>query len=84
MGRKTGVPFPVISRMSFGIHGALLPAMIRAVIAIAWFGIQTYLASVVLRVLVAAIWPGYWLMADRKRQYEARSGEPVAVACARH
>ncbi|MDR3096242.1 MAG: cytosine permease, partial [Paraburkholderia sp.] len=57
MGQKAGVPFPVISRMSFGIYGALLPAMIRAVIAIAWFGIQTYLASVVLRVLLTAIWP---------------------------
>ncbi|MBH3429101.1 NCS1 family nucleobase:cation symporter-1 [Pseudomonas alkylphenolica] len=57
MGQKTGVPFPVISRMSFGIYGAQLPAVIRAVIAIAWFGIQTYLASVVLRVLLVAIWP---------------------------
>ena len=57
MGQKTGVPFPVISRIAFGIHGAQLPALIRAVIAIAWFGIQTYLASVVLRVLLTAIWP---------------------------
>ena len=38
MGQKTGVPFPVISRISFGIHGAQIPALIRAVIAIAWFG----------------------------------------------
>lgn len=52
MGQKTGVPFPVISRIAFGIHGAQIPALIRAVIAIAWFGIQTYLASVVLRVLL--------------------------------
>jgi len=51
------VPFPVISRISFGIHGAQLPALIRAVIAIAWFGIQTYLASVVLRVLLNAVAP---------------------------
>lgn len=57
MGHKTGVPFPVISRMSFGVYGAQLPAIIRAVIAIAWFGIQTYLASVVLRVLLVAVWP---------------------------
>lgn len=57
MGQKTGVPFPVISRMSFGVYGAQLPALIRAVIAIAWFGIQTYLASIVLRVLLTAIWP---------------------------
>lgn len=57
MGQKTGVPFPVMSRIAFGIHGAQLPALIRAVIAIAWFGIQTYLASVVLRVLLTAIAP---------------------------
>ena len=58
MGQKTGVPFPVMSRIAFGIHGAQIPALIRAVIAIAWFGIQTYLASVVLRVLLTAIAPG--------------------------
>lgn len=57
MGQKTGVPFPVISRIAFGIHGAQVPALIRAVIAIAWFGIQTYLASVVLRVMLTAVWP---------------------------
>ena len=57
MGQKTGVPFPVISRVSFGIFGAQIPALIRAVIAIAWFGIQTYLASVVLRVLLTALDP---------------------------
>lgn len=57
MGHRTGVPYPVISRMSFGIHGAQLPAVIRAIVAIAWFGIQTYLASVVLRVLLTTLWP---------------------------
>jgi NCS1 family nucleobase:cation symporter-1 len=57
MGQKTGIPFPVMSRISFGIHGAQLPALIRAVIAIGWFGIQTYLASVVLRVLLTAVAP---------------------------
>ena len=57
MGQKTGLPYPVLCRISFGIHGAQIPALIRAVIAIAWFGIQTYLASVVLRVLLTAIAP---------------------------
>ncbi|MBV7583922.1 NCS1 family nucleobase:cation symporter-1 [Pseudomonas sp. PDM33] len=57
MGQKTGLPYPVMCRISFGIHGAQVPALIRAVIAIAWFGIQTYLASVVLRVLLSAIAP---------------------------
>lgn len=58
MGIKTGVPFPVMSRISFGIRGAQIPALIRGGVAIVWFGIQTYLASLVLRVLLIALWPG--------------------------
>lgn len=57
MGEKTGVPFPVMSRIAFGIRGAQIPAMLRGVVAIAWFGIQTYLASVVLSVLILALAP---------------------------
>ena len=57
MGYKTGVPFPVMSRISFGIRGAQIPALIRGGVAIVWFGIQTYLASVVLRVLLVAVFP---------------------------
>ncbi|WP_434621686.1 NCS1 family nucleobase:cation symporter-1 [Arthrobacter sp. A5] len=58
MGHKTGVPFPVMSRIAFGIHGAQIPALIRGGVAIVWFGIQTYLASLVLRVLLIALVPG--------------------------
>lgn len=57
MGEKTGVPFPVMSRISFGIRGAQIPAVVRGAVAIAWFGIQTYLASVVLRILIVALAP---------------------------
>ena len=57
MGEKTGVPFPVMSRIAFGTRGAQIPALIRGAIAIAWFGIQTYLASVVLRILIIALAP---------------------------
>ena len=52
MGHKTGVPYPVMSRIAFGIHGAQLAASVRGIVAIAWFGIQTYLASSVLNVLL--------------------------------
>src|SRR3954451_23930957 len=57
-GQQLGVPYPVLARVSFGVFGANLPALIRACIAIAWYGIQTYLASVALQVLMLAIWPG--------------------------
>ncbi|HXD28069.1 MAG TPA: NCS1 family nucleobase:cation symporter-1 [Arthrobacter sp.] len=58
MGEKTGVPFPVMSRIAFGIRGAQIPALIRGSVAVAWFGVQTYLASVVLRIMIIAIAPG--------------------------
>lgn len=57
MGEKTGVPFPVVSRIAFGIKGAQIPAIVRGGVAIVWFGVQTYLASVVLRVLILALAP---------------------------
>lgn len=57
MGEKTGVPFPVMSRIAFGIYGAQIAAVVRGGVAIVWFGVQTYLASVVLRVLLIAIFP---------------------------
>lgn len=51
------MPFPAISRISFGIFGANIPALIRAVIAIMWYGIQTYLASVALVVITLQVDP---------------------------
>jgi NCS1 family nucleobase:cation symporter-1 len=58
MGVKTGVPFPVMSRVSFGTRGAQIPALIRGGVAIVWFGIQTYLASMVLDLLLLMLMPG--------------------------
>ncbi|NUP58291.1 MAG: NCS1 family nucleobase:cation symporter-1 [Pseudarthrobacter sp.] len=57
MGVKTGVPFPVMSRISFGIRGAQIASLLRGAVAVAWFGIQTYLASVVFRVMLTAMFP---------------------------
>jgi NCS1 family nucleobase:cation symporter-1 len=56
--QRTGVPFPVICRSVFGVVGANIPAVIRGLIAVAWYGIQTYLASSALDILVVRLWPG--------------------------
>ena len=40
-GTKYGVSFPVLCRASFGVRGANVPAMLRAIVACGWFGIQT-------------------------------------------
>src|SRR6476660_2505615 len=56
--QATGTPYPVASRISFGVLGANIPAIIRGLIAVAWYGIQTYLASVALVLLSIKLWPG--------------------------
>jgi NCS1 family nucleobase:cation symporter-1 len=44
-GAKTGVPYPVLARASFGIWGANVPALVRAIVACFWYGAQTAAAS---------------------------------------
>ncbi|MGV3622623.1 MAG: NCS1 family nucleobase:cation symporter-1 [Archangium sp.] len=50
-GAKYGVPFPVLARSAFGVFGANVPAMLRAIVACGWFGIQTWLGGVSLYTL---------------------------------
>src|SRR5215210_6514135 len=57
-GQRHGVPYPVLARISFGLFGANIPALIRAIIAIFWYGIQTWLASVAVVILLLRIFPG--------------------------
>ncbi|WP_040240531.1 cytosine permease [Chromohalobacter japonicus] len=52
---KYGIPFPVVVRASLGVHGANLPAMLRAVIGIFWYGVQTYFASTAVTLLLTAL-----------------------------
>ncbi|TCK24402.1 NCS1 family nucleobase:cation symporter-1 [Pseudonocardia endophytica] len=62
--QTTGTPYPVICRSSFGVLGANVPAVIRGLIAVAWYGIQTYLASQSLVVVMLKLWPGMAPLAD--------------------
>lgn len=57
MGQATGVPFPVISRLSWGVFGANVPALIRALAAIGWYGIQTFLAAAALNAIFLRFLP---------------------------
>ena len=62
----TGTPYPVICRASFGVRGANIPAIIRGLIAVAWYGIQTYLASAAFMVLALHLFPNLAPYADVK------------------
>ncbi len=44
-GTRYGIPFPVYCRASFGVRGANVPAMLRALVACGWFGIQTWIGG---------------------------------------
>jgi NCS1 family nucleobase:cation symporter-1 len=58
-GTKYGVSFPVLCRASFGVKGANIPAILRALVACGWFGIQTWIGGLALNALLAAAWPAW-------------------------
>ncbi len=58
-GTKYGVSFPVLCRASFGVKGANIPAMLRAIVACGWFGIQTWIGGLALNALLTAAVPAW-------------------------
>lgn len=58
-GTRYGISFPVLCRASFGVRGANIPAILRAVVACGWFGIQTWIAALALNTLFTAAWPAW-------------------------
>jgi NCS1 family nucleobase:cation symporter-1 len=58
-GTKYGVSFPVLARASFGVKGANIPAMLRAIVACGWFGIQTWIGGLAIDALMTALWSGW-------------------------
>ena len=58
-GTKYGVSFPVLCRASFGVRGANVPAILRALVACGWFGIQTWIGGLALDALMTAAFPGW-------------------------
>jgi nucleobase:cation symporter-1, NCS1 family len=57
-GTKYGIPFPVLVRSSFGVRGANLPALLRALVACGWFGIQTWIGGQAIASMLVVVWPG--------------------------
>jgi len=62
----TGTPYPVICRSVFGVKGANIPAIIRGLIAVAWYGIQTFLASSAFMILALKFFPALAPYSDVK------------------
>lgn len=58
-GTKYGISFPVLCRASFGVRGANVPAVLRALVACGWFGIQTWIGGLALNTLLSAAIPSW-------------------------
>jgi len=56
-GTKYGIPFPVFVRASFGVRGANVPAVLRALVACGWFGIQTWIGGQAIYAMLGILWP---------------------------
>src|SRR5881394_2468451 len=58
-GAQYGIPFPVFARASFGVLGANIAALLRALVACGWFGIQTWIGGEAINTLIATLWPAW-------------------------
>jgi NCS1 family nucleobase:cation symporter-1 len=57
-GTRYGIPFPVFVRASFGVRGANVPAILRALVACGWFGIQVWIGGQAIYSMLRIVWPG--------------------------
>jgi len=58
-GARYGIPFPVLARASFGVLGANVAAVLRAMVACGWFGIQSWIGGEAIHVLLKTVWPAW-------------------------
>ncbi|PYY08202.1 MAG: nitrate reductase [Acidobacteria bacterium] len=58
-GARYGIPFPVLARASFGVLGANVAAVLRALVACGWFGIQTWIGGEAIHTLIRTLVPAW-------------------------
>ena len=58
-GARYGISFPIFARSSFGVLGANLPAILRALVACGWFGIQTWIGGEAINAMIVALMPSW-------------------------
>jgi NCS1 family nucleobase:cation symporter-1 len=56
-GAEYGIPFPIFARSAFGVLGANVPALLRALVACGWFGIQTWIGGEAIFTMIVALLP---------------------------
>ncbi|WCJ34419.1 Purine-uracil permease NCS1 [Euphorbia peplus] len=51
-GTRYGISFPVLARSSFGIFGAHVPTILRALVGCGWYGIETWIGGEAIFILL--------------------------------
>jgi NCS1 family nucleobase:cation symporter-1 len=78
-GTRYGIPFPVYCRASFGVLGANLPAVLRALVACGWFGIQSWIGGFAIYKIAAIYIPSWEQMPTSTKQLAELAEKGVAV-----
>jgi NCS1 family nucleobase:cation symporter-1 len=58
-GTRYGIPFPVFSRLTFGMKGAQIPTLSRAITACGWNAVQSLTGGAALLFILKAIAPSF-------------------------
>ena len=54
-GTRYGIPYPVFARLWFGLRGAHVPALARALIGAGWFGINSWFGGLALDAIAGRV-----------------------------
>ncbi len=76
-GTKYGIPFPVFARAAYGVNGANVPAVMRALVACGWFGINAWIGGKALHTFFRCLWPG-WATLLGSAPAACKAGEPCS------
>jgi len=58
LGYRTGIPYVVQLRMSFGIKGAVISSLMRGIPAIVWYGFQSWIGGTALNEIAKVVTSG--------------------------
>ncbi|KAF2658848.1 uracil permease [Lophiostoma macrostomum CBS 122681] len=72
IGATYHISFPVVSRSSFGIWGALWPVFNRAAMACIWYGVQAWIGGTCVYLMIRSIWSNW-------REQDERGGIPNGI-----
>ncbi|KAF2251736.1 uracil permease [Trematosphaeria pertusa] len=75
IGAMYHISFPVVSRSSFGIWGALWPVFNRAAMACIWYGVQAWIGGTCVYLMIRSIWNS-WRDEDTQGPGGIKNGIP--------